>query len=179
MDDRIKDVMGSEAEELMGIKYLTPENAVFYETKGGFVALKLDGEDKGIVNIIRTFPLTQPDMFLSIRNPEGKQEEYGIIETLKSFDADTKKLFDKQLRLRYYMPRITSVINVKEEYGYTYWTVDTDKGRAGFASSSGSAGSVIHHGKGVIIMDSNQNRYCIEDLDKLSVKELKKIDLYL
>lgn len=160
-------------------KRLTPENTVFRETAGGFAAVTVDGCDYGHVNIIRTFPLSDADKFLSVRNPDGKQEEIGMIEDIHDFDADTQELLEKQLKLRYYMPKITSVISVKEEYGHTYWTVITDKGRTKFASSSGAAGSVIHHGDGVIIMDSNENRYLIEDLSRLSAKEMKKLDLYL
>lgn len=102
-----------------------------------------------------------------------------MIEDIGDFDEDTRKLINEQLKLRYYMPKITAITNIKEEYGYTYWTVETDKGKAKFASSSGSAGAVIHHGNGVIIKDSNENRYIIEDLSRLSAKEMKKLDLYL
>ena len=102
-----------------------------------------------------------------------------MIENLSDFSAETVEILKKQLKLRYYMPKITRILSVKEEYGYTYWTVDTDCGRAKFASSSGSAGAVIHHNEGVIIKDSNENRYFIEDLSKLTPKEMKKLDLYL
>lgn len=169
----------AEVGQMPTIKRLTPENSVFRETPGGFAAVTVDGTDHGHVNIIRTFPLSDADRYLSVRLPDGKQEEVGMIEDLHDFDADTQQLINKQLRLRYYMPKITSIISVKEEYGYTYWTVETDKGIAKFASSSGSAGAVIRHGNGVIIMDSNENRYIIEDLSRLSAKEMKKLDLYL
>ena len=179
MEENILEIEDSEVLERLSVNRLTLKNAEFYETEGGFVALKLNGEDKGMVNIIRTFPLTDPDKFLSVRNPDDKQEEYGMIENIDDFDEKTVVLLQKQLKLRYYMPKITGIVSVKEEYGYTYWTVETDCGSAKFASSSGSAGAVIKHGKGVIVNDSNENRYIIEDLEKLTVKELKKLDLYL
>ena len=109
----------------------------------------------------------------------ARAKELGMIENLSDFSAETVEILKKQLKLRYYMPKITRILSVKEEYGYTYWTVDTDCGRAKFASSSGSAGAVIHHNEGVIIKDSNENRYFIEDLSKLTPKEMKKLDLYL
>ena len=166
-------------EQLLAMNILTPQNAEFRETVGGFVAVTVNGEDKGHVNIIRTFPLSDADEYLSVRLPDGKQEEIGLIEKLSDFPEDVVSIISKQLKLRYFMPRITKIIEVKEEYGYTYWTVETDKGKAKFASSSGSAGAVIRHNSGVIVKDSNENRYIIEDLDKLTPKELKKLDLYL
>ena len=166
-------------EKSLEILRLTPDNTEFYETEGGLLGAKINGEDKPFVNVICTFPLTDPDKFLSVRLPDGKQEELGMIENLSDFSAETVEILKKQLKLRYYMPKITRILSVKEEYGYTYWTVDTDCGRAKFASSSGSAGAVIHHNEGVIIKDSNENRYFIEDLSKLTPKEMKKLDLYL
>ena len=166
-------------EQLLAMNILTPQNARFRETAGGFVAVTVNGKDHGHVNIIRTFPLSDADAFLSIRLPDVKQEEIGIIENLADFDEITVEMISKQLKLRYFMPKITKIIAVKEEYGYTYWTVETDKGNAKFASSSGSAGAVIRHNEGVIVKDSNENRYLIEDLSRLTPKELKKLDLYL
>ena len=166
-------------EQLLAMNMLTPKNCSFRETAGGFVAATVNGEDKGRVNIIRTFPLSDADEYLSVRLPDGKQEELGLIEKLSDFDDETVKIISKQLKLRYFMPRILKIEDIKEQYGYTYWTVQTDKGKAKFASSSGSAGAVIRHNKGAIIKDSNENRYLIEDISKLSAKELKKLDLYL
>lgn len=166
-------------ERLLEILRLTPENTTFRETAGGFAAVTVNGVDHGHVNIIRTFPLSDENSFLSIRLPDGKQEEVGMIEDINDFDGKTRELLEKQLKIRYYRPLILSIENIKEEYGHTYWTVVTDKGPTKFASSSGSASAVIRHKKGVIIKDSNDNRYEIEDLSKLSPKEMKKIDLYL
>ena len=70
-------------------------------------------------------------------------------------------------------------ILLKEEYGYTYWSVLTDKGKVKFTSASGSAGAVIQDGNRVIIKDSDENRFEIEDITALSSKEMKKLDLYL
>lgn len=177
-----KDILKQESEtvdRLLRVNRLTAENAVFTETSGGFITVRLDGEDKGQVNIICTFPFTAPDEFLSVRIADDKQEELGIIEHISDFDAPTVALIKKQLEVRYFMPEILKVYSVKEEYGHTYWSVLTDKGKHRFTSPSGSSGSVIKNGNRVIIKDSDQNRYEIKDITKLSTKEMKKLDLYL
>ncbi len=179
MAENILDNEKKIAEKSLEVYRLTPKNTKFYETEGGLLGAEIDGRDNPYVNVICTFPLTDPEQFLSVRLPDGKQEELGMIENLSDFDEATVAIIKKQLKLRYYMPKINRVLSIKEEYGYTYWTVDTDCGRAKFASSSGSAGAVILHGKGVIIKDSNENRYILEDLTKLSPKEMKRLDLYL
>lgn len=177
-----KDILQEEQEQLdklLSVNKLTPNNSVFSETKGGFITLNLDGEDKGMVNIICTFPFTAPSEFLSVRTADDKMEELGIIEELSDFDNDTVAIIKKQLEIRYFMPEILKVYSVKEEYGHTYWSVQTNKGKHKFTSHSGSSGSVIRLQNRVIIKDSDQNRYEIPDITKLTPKEMKKLDLYL
>ena len=177
-----KDILKEEREQLdklLSVNKLTPDNAVFSETKGGFITLSLSGEDKGMVNIICAFPFTAPNEFLSVRTADDKMEELGIIESINDFDNETVAIIKKQLEIRYFMPEITKVYSVKEEYGHTYWSVQTNKGRHKFTSPSGSSGSVIRKENRVIIKDSDQNRYEIPDITKLTAKEMKKLDLYL
>lgn len=179
MSEDILKLEEEKVDSMLRMNLLSPQNAQFRLTAGGFVAVTVNGEDFGHVNIIRTFPLSDADSYLSVRLPDGKQEEVGIIEKLSDFDQNTQDIISTQLKLRYFMPKILKIVSIKEEYGYTYWTVETDKGKAKFASSSGSAGAVIRHKDGAIIKDSDENRYLIEDLSTLSPKEMKKIDLYL
>ena len=177
-----KDILKEEREQLeklLSVNKLTPDNAVFSETRGGFITLSLSGEDKGMVNIICTFPFTAPNEFLSVRTADDKMEELGIIENINDFDNETVAVIKKQLEIRYFMPEITKVYSVKEEYGHTYWSVLTNKGKHKFTSPSGSSGSVIRLQNRVIIKDSDQNRYEIPDITKLTPKEMKKLDLYL
>lgn len=175
----ILDMEQAEVERLLQIKPLTPENTRFTATKGGLLTVTVDGEEQGLVNVIRTFPFTAADEFLSVRTADDKQTELGMIEQLEVFDEATVAIIKEQLAIRYFMPKITKIVSVKEEYGHTYWQVVTDKGECSFTSPSGSASSVVRKGDRVIIRDSEQNRYEIEDIKRLSVKELKKLDLYL
>ena len=96
-------------EKSLEILRLTPDNTEFYETEGGLLGAKINGEDKPFVNVICTFPLTDPEKFLSVRLPDGKQEELGMIENLSDFSAETVEILKKQLKLRYYMPKITRI----------------------------------------------------------------------
>ena len=77
------------------------------------------------------------------------------------------------------MPKITKIISIKEEYGHAYWNVLTDKGKCSFATSAGASGAVTQNEDRVIIKDTDENRFEIEDVTKLTAKELKKLDLFL
>lgn len=177
-----KDILVLENERLqrlLTINLLTPDNAFFSLTEGGFISLKTKDSEYKRVNVIRTFPFTAANEYLSVREVDGKQDEIGIIENLDIFDEDTKNIINKQLEIRYFMPKILRIYSIKEQYGHTHWHVLTDKGKCRFSSASGSGESVIQLGNRVIIKDSVENRYEIEDIEKLNPKELKKLDLYL
>lgn len=179
MTDDILKLEEEKLDELLTINYLTPENCVFKQTPGGFAALTYKGTDYGHVNIIRAFPFSSPNEFLSVRKIEGKNDEIGIIENLNVFDENTKVLINSQLEIRYFMPEILKIYSIKEEYGHTYWSVLTNKGKCKFTSSSGSSGAVFQIDERVIIKDSVENRYEIKNINALSPKELKKLELYL
>ena len=141
-----KDILEQESEEvkkLLAVNIISPDNAVFEETKGGFLTLAYNGQEKVQVNVICTFPFTAPSEYLSVRTADEKAEEIGIIESLNVFDENTKAIIEKQLERRYFMPVILKIYSVKEEYGHTYWSVLTNKGKHKFTSPSGSSGNVI------------------------------------
>lgn len=179
MEKDILELENEKVEAQLAINYLTPKNCEFYETKGGFVGLRHGDKDYGHVNIIRTFPFSALWEYLSVREIDGKQEEIGIIDNLKKFDNSVFELIAKQLEVRYFMPKISKILSIKEEYGHAYWTVLTDKGKCSFATAAGSSGAVTKNGDRVIIKDSDENRFEIEDVTKLTTKEFKKLDLYL
>jgi len=177
-----KDILELENEKLeagLKINYLTPENCEFYETAGGFAAIRVGEKDYGHINVLRTFPFSALWEFLSVREIDGKQEEIGIIEDLNLFDKASFELIAKQLEIRYFMPKILKIISIKEEYGHAYWKVVTDKGTTMFTTVAGASGAVSKIGNRIIVKDSDENRFEIENVTALAPKELKKIDLYL
>lgn len=77
------------------------------------------------------------------------------------------------------MPRIHRVKEIKEEYGYSYWEVDTDRGACRFTVRMGG-GSVyaIGHNR-YMVNDIDGNRFEIPDLYALTPREIKKLDLFI
>ena len=62
MEKDILELENQKVQKQLTINYLTEQNAQFYETKGGFVGLKIGNEDYGHVNLIRTFPFSAPSL---------------------------------------------------------------------------------------------------------------------
>lgn len=171
--------MEQEVEEMTSLRYLTKENAVFERTEGGFVSLAYDGKKWERVQVIRLFPFTEPDQFISIRTVEERSKEIGVIEDMKQVSKETRKMLEEQLNLHYFTPVIQKIINIKDEYGYAYFHVMTDRGECRFTINMGSNAVVRLTDTRLLITDLDQNRFEIPDVLKLSQKEQRKLDLFL
>lgn len=164
-------------EEMLELKFLNGSNASFKATKGGFASLAFEGREYKRVNFRRAFPFSSPDSFISVRECGGKEREIGMIKNLSDFDGETVDLIKKQLDIGYFMPKIIGITKVKEEYGYSYWDVTTDRGGCRFTADSN--GVVKLSPTRLIISDVDGNRFELPDVTKLSAKELRMIDLYI
>lgn len=173
------DQMEQEVEEMTALRYLTKENAVFARTGGGFISLEFDGKKWERVQVIRLFPFTEPDQFISIRTVEERSKEIGVIEDMKKVSKETRKMLEEQLKLYYFTPVIQKVLDIKDEYGYAYFHVMTDRGECRFTINMGGNAVVRLTDTRLLITDLDENRFEIPDVLQLSQKEQRKLDLFL
>lgn len=180
-----EEALKKESEELLEMHFLTGENAEFHRTEGGFVSLKLKetaqapAKEYARVGVYLTFPLTNPEEFISIREADEKAKEIGIVEKLSQLEKDQQEMLQEQIKLRYFRPVITKVLDVKDEYGYAYWNVVTTFGACRFTTQM-SGDAVIHLSDSrLLVTDIDGNRYEIPDFYQLSVMERKKLDLFI
>ena len=117
--------------------YIRPGQHQFYETDGGFLGLRTEICDFGRVSIIRAFPLSHENLYLSVRDHE--QKEIGMIHHLEDYLGEERKLIEKDLERRYFLPTILRIQQVKQEFGYYYWTIETDRGIKEFISRKDSS----------------------------------------
>ena len=181
-----EEALKKESDELLKMRFLTSENARFTRTEGGFVALKVSNKDEeeqnkeyDRVGIYLTFPLTNPEEFISIREADEKAREIGMIEKLSQLDKDQQDMIREQIRLRYFMPVITKVLDVKDEYGYAYWHVMTNFGACRFTTQMSGDAVVTLSESRLLVTDIDSNRYEIPDFYQLSIGERKKLDLFI
>ncbi|MCH5251748.1 MAG: DUF1854 domain-containing protein [Lachnospiraceae bacterium] len=171
--------MERETEEMTALCYITKDNAVFSRTEGGFVRLEMDGKIWDRVQVIRLFPFTEPDKFISIRTVEERSKEIGVIADMKQVNKETRKMLEEQLNLHYFTPVIKKIVDIKDEYGYAYFHVLTDRGECRFTINMGSNAVVRLSESRLLITDLDENRFEIADVFQLSQKEQRKLDLFL
>jgi len=172
---------------------LTPQNAIFKRSEGGLISLDLttineetSEESKEFferIVIFRCFPITNPDEFLSVREPDSKKmgrgKEIGMIRYMKDFPDDQQKLFTEELDRRYFSPEITKIHSVKEKFGYTYWDADTDAGNMTFILNNPFSNVRLLEDGRIFIHDIDGNSFQIKEPAKLDANSFKKIEIYV
>lgn len=171
--------MSQEVDEMTSLRYITKDNAKFSRTEGGFVRLEYDGRVWERIQVIRLFPFTDPDRFISLRTVEERSKEIGVIASMKEVDKDTRKMLDEQLNLHYFTPVIEKIIDIKDEYGYAYFHVLTDRGECRFTINMGGNAVIRLSDSRLLITDLDENRFEIRDVFALTSKEQRKLDLFL
>lgn len=191
-DEKIKNTVGEEEEIDLFKKRqsvaLTPENAEFTRSNGGLVSLKLtnaDGSSEFFERVlpIRSFPITDPDEFISIREPDskdkGKGDEIGMIRRLSDFDSASQALLGEELQRRYFTPQISRIFSVKDKFGYSYWEVQTSAGKVSFVMNNPSSNIRTLEDGRVFIHDIDGNCFEITEPEKLDKASYRHIEIYM
>lgn len=170
----------SELLEAAGIVYLTSENSSF-EKKGDFlsVTVKKDGEaettDK--VSLHRLFPYDKRDEYISVLNSDNT--EIGIVASLDLFEGKEKDLLTAELKRKYYICKLVSVLSIRDRFGFSYWKALSVDGEVTFTVRD-AHNSIRTNSDGKIqITDIDNNRYELEPYATLDAKTKKRIELYV
>lgn len=167
---------------------LTPTNARFNRSKGNLISLELKNQDGNTeyferIVPVRAFPITDPECFISVREPDtregGKGAEIGMIAKLSDFGEETEKLLLEELDRRYFTPVIEKIYNVKEKFGYLYFDVLTSSGKVSFVMNNPSSNIRVLEDKRSLIYDIDGNCFEIPEVEKMDKASFKKIEIYL
>lgn len=155
--------------------WLTPENASF-QVKNGLLYMQLEGEEQR-VTLCRQFPMDMLWEFISVMNEE--EQELGIIRSLEVFGEDTRQLLTSELEKRYYVQRIKRILSVKEQFGFSYWRVQTEEGEIRFTLRDTFRSISSVNKSRVFFSDVQGNRFEVERIEDLDPKSRRKLELYL
>lgn len=117
------------------------------------------------VRIIRAFPLSDPDRYISLLDEHGKT--LGIIENPTLLDPESRTTIQQELTRKYFSPIIQKIRSLKEEFGVIYLDVQTDHGNRSFIVK-GLRDSIRYlQDQSLLITDTDGNRYVIKNMDTL------------
>lgn len=166
------------------VVYLKPED-VSFARQGDTIGLTVKEGDVNVhyprVILRSCFPVSDGVAFLSVRDAnEEKQPEIGIIEDWTQLKPEDREAVAAELNLYYLVPKITKIDEIKEELGFLYWKVQTDKGPQEFVMRN----SITRNTRQVsanhwLIIDVNDARHEIEDYTAFDAHSQKLLARFL
>lgn len=142
-----------------------------------------DGAYYPMVTLRRCFPLSASTTHILVRIPDTEDErgrELGIIADAAELPDEARGAVLRELRLHYFVPLIQKINTIREEFGFLYWSVDTDRGQKEFVMRDSVISAVrkVSDGRWLII-DINQTRYEIYNYESLDTKGQDLLRRYL
>lgn len=142
----------------------------------GRVIVHLQGSDEPVedARIARCFPWSLPDVFISIRNAEGK--EIALLRSTDELDPGSRAVVEADLQEKIFNPHIRRVLSYKSEFGVISVTAETDRGEVTFQIRGRDDVRPLSEGR-LLFRDVDGNTYELPDaeqLDKTSRKHLSE-----
>ncbi|MBJ42026.1 MAG: hypothetical protein CMJ80_01805 [Planctomycetaceae bacterium] len=133
------------------------------------------------VFVIATFPASCPNEYLSVRTwtDEGSDEEIGLIRNLKRWPAISQDAVRRSLQRRYLFRRIQTIHSLRLIAGYLEFDVECETGRSQFTMRWTQSRAVEFSDNGKLLMDVDDNRYLVPNVDQLSRRDRERFLRYI
>ncbi len=161
----------------LSIKFLNPKECLFSFNGKGFLVFTLNGEEKGRVKLIRTYPYKLKSEYICVHDLEDN--ELGIIRDLSELEEKSKENAEKELENRYYCPTVTSVKSIKERMGHFYFETVIDGKDKSFTVRDITRNLRFASEDTLLIFDMDGNRYIIPDFEAIEPKSRRLLEPYL
>jgi ATP-binding cassette subfamily B protein len=133
------------------------------------------------VFIVRTFPATHPEEYLSVRgwNDSGEEIEIGMLRSLADWPAESQEVVRTALKRRSLVRTIHAVHDVKLGHGYLDFDVETDVGRQKFTTRWTGSQAIDFGPDGKMLIDTEENRYVVPKVSGLPAPDREKFLHYV
>lgn len=138
---------------------------LFYEPKDRLRMTIPDDRSYPTVKPVWAAPLSRPGKFLTLL--DGKGNEIVLLPTLDDLAPDSREAVLAEVRLRYLTARVQAVTHARQEFGVTYWSVQTDRGLRDFVTQNLQENAVWLSDTHLLLLDVDGNRFEIEDLAQM------------
>ncbi len=168
-------------EPTLHVNFLDPEKVRFERMEYGGLSLTYNGQVHTHLRTYRVFPLSHVDEYIAIRvgDSELEQREIGQIRHMNALNPEDRALVAEELQKRYFIHTIEKIVSIREDMGYFYWVVETDKGPQEFPVPISSKFVALSGPTGRLIRDADGNRYRIPDLEALDSHSRSVFNRYI
>ena len=128
------------------------------------------GEDRSYVTVkpVWAAPISQPDAFLALI--DGKGNEIVTLPDPNVLSPENLAAVQAELRQRYLTATVTAIHSARQEYGATYWSVETDRGARDFVTQSLQENAQWFSDTHLLLLDVDGNRFEIPDVVALDAR---------
>jgi ATP-binding cassette subfamily B protein len=163
-------------------RWLTPDLAVIH--LGNLGALHVTVQNEAIyggVFAVRCLPVHFSNEYISLRylDSEKHEIEVGIIRKLEQWPENAQKLVKNSLLKRYFLHTIIGINSIEVFSGYLNFDVETDLGPMQFMMRWQGDRAYNYGFGGKLLIDTDENRYLIPDIQKLSDSEKRMFLRYI
>jgi len=137
------------------------------------------GDDRSYptVRAVWASPMSRPGRFLSLL--DGKGDEIALVEDPEALPRESLKAVRRELRLRYLTGAVRRVLSCRQEFGTTYWRVDTDRGVRDFVTQSLQENAQWLSDTHLVLVDVDGNRFDVPDIGRLDAQSRKLLHAVL
>lgn len=151
---------------------------VIEEYENNLITLKsADGTIYEKLEPRRLFPVSLKNSYITLLDEDGK--EIAVIRELTDLNPDALKIITEKLDDYYLVPCITKLISTSEKNDALFWVVETTRGKKRIEIRDRNHSIRSYKDGRMRIRDVYDNRYIIEDYNKLDShsQKLLKMDL--
>ncbi|MBP3706825.1 MAG: DUF1854 domain-containing protein [Clostridia bacterium] len=125
----------------------------------------------------RLFPISRVDQYIILIDEDGK--EAAIIRNFQSMDNESAKIVQESIDDYYLVPNILRIYSIVDKNGALVWETETNRGFKRFEICDRNHDIKVYKDGRLRIRDADDNRYIIEDYQKLDKhsKNLLTFDL--
>jgi ATP-binding cassette, subfamily B, bacterial len=151
-------------------RWLSPEFVKIH--LGNNNALHCTVQNERIYNgmfALRCMPVRHPEKYISLRwfNSENREQEIGLIRDLSQWPVEAQSLIRESLARRYHIHTINEVEAIRHEHNYLFFKAKTDLGDRDFIVRWSHDNAHDYGDNGKVLIDVEENRYLVPDVDKL------------
>ena len=154
-------------------EYMNAKDISLTINENGFCSMKYQAQEYKRVELIRAYPLSEPNKFICVEDMSGN--EIGIIEDISLLDENSREAAKLILGRKYFTPDITRFIEIEMKPGTTYFDCEFGDRKKSFVVKDVSHNVFYISEKIARINDADGNRYVV-DFDKLDKKSRKKVE---
>jgi hypothetical protein len=113
-------------------------------------------------------PMSHPNRYLALL--DGKGQEITTIVCPEELPHESLQAVRIELGLRYLTAEIESIESARSEFGATYWTVETNRGRREFVTQSLQENAQWLGSGHLLLVDVDGNRFEIPNVSLLDAR---------